>query len=129
MRDILQRPHVRLRTRCAAADQQHRRAGERGIGHRGYGVGYARPGRDHGDAEPPRELGMGVRHMHRGAFVTHVDDSDALPGDMIPDRLDVATLQTEDPIDATRLEKTRDPGRAGLLVGVEIARLVRPPRS
>ena len=72
----------------------------------------------------PGQLGMGVRHVHGGAFVAHVDDADAQPGDVIPDRLDVAALQAEDAVDAARLEEARDPRRAGLLVGVEIVRLV-----
>ena len=68
---------------------------------------------------------MGVRHVDRGAFVAHVDDADALPRDVIPDRLDMAALQAEDAVDAARLEKARDPGRAGLLIRVEILRLDR----
>ena len=129
VRDVLQRSHVRLRPRRAAADQQHRRAGERGIGHRGYRVGYARAGRDHGDAQLPRQLGMRVRHVHRGTLVPDIDDVDALPCDTVPDRLNVTALQAEDPIDATRFEKAGDPGRAGLVVGVEIVSLCRPTPS
>src|SRR6185437_1222212 len=63
---------------------------------------------------------MGVRHVHGGAFVAHVDDADALTGDMVPDRLDVAALETEDAVDAARLQEFRDPGGAGLRVRVEI---------
>ena len=63
---------------------------------------------------------MGMRHVNGGAFVAHVDDADALARDVVPDRLDMAALQAEDAVDAARLEEARDPGRAGLLVGVEI---------
>ena len=70
---------------------------------------------------------MRVRHVHGGAFVAHVDDADALPRDVIPDRLDMAALQAEDAIDAARLQKSRDPGRAGMLVGVQVLRLAGAP--
>ena len=66
---------------------------------------------------------MGVRHVDRGAFVAHVDDPDSLPRHVIPDRLDMPALQPEDPVDATRLEEACNPGRAGLLIRVEILRL------
>ena len=112
MRNILQWPHIGLRPRRAAADQQHRRARERGIGHRGHRVGDARTGGDHGDAEAACQLRMRVRHVHRGAFVAHVDDADALARDVVPDRLDMPALQAEDAIDPADLEKARDPGRA-----------------
>ena len=122
MRDVLQRPHIGLRPRRAAADQQHRRARQRGVGHGGDGVGDARTGGRHGDAEAAGQLGMGVRHVHGRALVAHVDDADALPRDMVPDRLDVAALQAEDAVDAARFEKARDPGGAGERVGVEVLR-------
>ena len=122
VRDVLQRTHIGLRARRATADQQHRRARERGIGHGRDRVGHARTGRHHGHAEPAGELGMGMRHMNRGAFVPDIDDANAAPGDMIPDRLDVAALQTEDAIDAALREKARDPGGAGELIGVQVGR-------
>ena len=115
VRNVLQRSHIGLRARRAAADQQDRHAGERRIGHRGDCVRHARSGGHHGHAELPGQLGMGVRHMDRGAFVAHVDDADALPRDVIPDRLDMPALQPEDPVDAARLEKAGNPRRAGLL--------------
>ena len=120
MRDVLQRTHIGLRARRAAADQQHRRPRQRGVGHGGDGVGDAGPGGHHGDAEVARQLGMGVRHVHGGALVAHVDDADALPGDVVPDRLDVAALQAENAVDAARLQEARDPGRAGQFVAVEV---------
>jgi hypothetical protein len=123
MRDVLQRPHIGLRARGAAADQQHRRAGERGVGHRGHTVGDAGPGGGHRHAEAAGQFGMGVRHMHRRALVAHVDDADAELRDMVPDWLDMTALQAEHAIDAAPLEETRDPRRAGEIVAVEILTL------
>ena len=128
MRDVLQRPHVGLRARRAAADQQHRRARERGIGHGGDGVGDAGTRGRHRDAEAAGQLGMRMRHVHRGALVAHVDDADALLRDVVPDRLDVPALQAEYAIDAARFEKSRDPGRAGERVRVQVLG-VRAARS
>ena len=62
-------------------------------------------------------------HVNRGTLVAHVDDPDSLPGDVIPDRLDMAALQPEDPVDATGLEEACNPGGAGLLIRIEILRL------
>ena len=50
----------------------------------------------------------------------HVDDANAVPRDVIPDRLDVAALQAEDAVDAARLEKARDPGGADSSSGVAV---------
>ena len=49
--NVLQRAHIGLRARGAAADQQNRRPGERGVGDRRDRVGDARTGRHHRDAE------------------------------------------------------------------------------
>ena len=97
-------------------------ARQRGVGDRGDRVGHAGPGSDHRDAELAGQLGMGVRHVDGGALVAHVDDADAEPRDVVPDRLDVAALQAEHAVDAARLEEARDPGGAGVLVGVEVDR-------
>ncbi len=43
---------------------------------------------------------MRVRHVHRGAFVAHVDDAHVQLRQLVPDRLDVAALQAEDAVDA-----------------------------
>jgi hypothetical protein len=75
--DVLQGAHIGLRARRAAADQQHRRTGERGIGHSGDRIGDARPGGRHGDAERAGQLRMGMRHVDRGTLVAHVDYADA----------------------------------------------------
>ena len=63
---------------------------------------------------------MGVGHMHRRALVANVDDGDAGAGGAVPDRLDVAALQPEDSIDATRLESPYDPGRHTFGVRVQV---------
>ena len=81
---------------------------------------------------------MGVRHVNRCAFVAHVDDADAAPRDVIPDRLNMAALQAEDAVDAASLQETGDPGRASKLVAsrsfgtiaatlIALARLQRGP--
>ena len=67
-----------------------------------------------------RQFGVRMRHVHGGAFVADIDDADAEPRDMVPDRLDMAALQAEDAVDAARLQKARDPGCAGLFVGIQI---------
>jgi hypothetical protein len=63
--------------------------------------------------------------MDRSPLVPNVDDANALPRDMVPDRLNVTALQTENPVDAARFQKAGDPSRAGLFVDVQILRLVR----
>ena len=57
---------------------------------------------------------MGMRHVYRGAFVRDIDDADALPRDVVPDRLDMTALQTENAVDSARFQEARDPRRAGL---------------
>src|SRR5216683_3030095 len=47
-------------------------------------------------------------------------DALALAGYVIPDRLDVAALETEDAVNATGFEKARDPGGGSGIVGVEV---------
>ena len=56
---------------------------------------------------------MSVRHVHRGAFIANVDDADTLPGNVVPDRLNVAALKPKNAVDAARLQKAGNPGRAG----------------
>ena len=48
---------------------------------------------------------MGMRHVHRGAFVSHVHDPNAPLPKQIPDRLDMRTLQTENPVDSAGFQK------------------------
>ncbi len=120
MRNVLQRPHIGLWPRRAAADQQHRSARERGVGHGCDRVGDARPGSRHGDTQRAGQFRVGVRHVDGRSFVANVDDADAFARHVIPDRLDVAALEAEDAVDAARFQKARDPGRGGGLVGVEV---------
>jgi len=57
---------------------------------------------------------------HPRGFMANVDDADTLARHVIPDRLDVAALKTEDAVNAASLEKARDPGGGGRRVGVEV---------
>ena len=108
MGDALQRAEVVLRARRAAADQQHRRAFELRVGDGGDAVGDAGSGGRQRHPEPAGQHRMRVRHVHGGAFVTHVDDSDTTPAELIPDRLDVPALQPEYPIHPLRDQKLRN---------------------
>ena len=63
---------------------------------------------------------MRVRHVDGRDLVANIDDANAELRRMVPDRLDVAPLQTEDAVDAARLQKARDPGGAGFVIGIEI---------
>ena len=94
----------------------------------GTRVGHAGPGRHHGDAELAGQFGVGVRHVDGRDLVANVDDADAELRGMVPDRLDMAALQPEDAVDAARLQETRDPSRAGVVVGVEVIGAGRPSR-
>ena len=104
----MQRPEIVLGARGAAADQQHGNAFELRVRHGGDAIGHARTGGHHRDAEPPGEHGVRVRHVHRRAFVAHVDDAHAALRQLVPDRLDVAALQAEHAIDAARDEEVDD---------------------
>ena len=120
VRNVLERPHVGLRTRGAAADEQDRDAGERGVRHRGHRVGNPGAGCHHGDADAAGELGVRLGHVHGGALVPDIDDTDAGLGREVPDRLDVAALETEDAIDAAGLQRFGDPGGDAQCVAVEV---------
>jgi hypothetical protein len=63
---------------------------------------------------------MGMRHVDRSAFITHVHNSDPLAGDMIPDRLYVTALQPKNSIDSTLLKKMSDPCRNTVGCGVQV---------
>ena len=123
MRNVLQRPHVGLRARGAATDQQHRRARERRVGDCGDALVTPGPAVTMATPSWSGQLGMGVRHVHGRAFVAHVDDADPEPRHVVPDRLDMTALQAEDAIDAARLEEARDPGGARKRIGVQVANL------
>lgn len=116
VRQILQRSHLHLRARRAAADQQHRHARDRRVRNRGDAVRDARACGHHRDGGLARELRVRVRHVDGRAFVAHVDDANPEPRREIPDRLDVPALEAEDAIDAARHDKARDPGGATALV-------------
>ena len=88
----------------------------------GDSVGDARTGSGHGNTEAAGQLCMCVRHVHGRPFVAHVHNADALPRHMVPDRLDVSTLQAEYTVDAARFQKSRDPGSAGQCIGVQVLR-------
>ena len=53
-----------------------------------------------------------MRHIHRGAFVAHIDDAYALGVRAHPNRHDVAAAQAEDAIDAACFEETRNHTRS-----------------
>ena len=120
MRNVLQWAHVGLWTRGAAANQQHRRARERSIGHSRDGIGDAWSCGNHGNPEATGELGMGVCHMDGRTLVPDIYDANSLPSDMIPNRLNMTALQTKYAVDAARLQKSGNPGRAGLFVGIQV---------
>ena len=51
------------------------------------------------------QLGVSLGHVHRGPFVAHVDDADAMGVEAHPDRHDVAAAESEDALDPTFLQK------------------------
>ena len=81
-----------------------------GVGDAGYGIGQARSGRGQGNADLARQLGMSLRHMHRGALVAYVYDSDAFGIETHPDGHDVPAAEREDPLDAARAQCAGDIG-------------------
>src|SRR5215470_16404243 len=65
---------------------------------------------------------MRVSHVYGGTFVADINDADALTRHMVPDRLDVSTLQAEHAVDATGPQEPCDPGGAGLRIGIQVLR-------
>jgi hypothetical protein len=63
---------------------------------------------------------VSVRHVHSRPFIANVDNPDAIAGDVVPNWLDVAALQTENPINPACLEKARDPCRTTVFAGTEV---------
>ena len=108
MRHTLQGSEIVLGDRCTAAEQQDRHPLELGVGDRRHAVGDTGTGRHHGDAEGAGQHRMGVGHMDCGPFVPHVDDAHAPLCKLIPDRLDVPTLQSENPVYAASQKKFDD---------------------
>ena len=66
------------------------------------------PGGHERDPGLPRQLAVGVRHVHRRALVADVDDAHAEPGELVPDRLDVAALEAEHAVHAVVAQEARD---------------------
>jgi hypothetical protein len=60
--------------------------------------------------------------MNSRPFVANVDDPNAVSGDMVPNWLEVAALQTENSINSALFEKARNPRRTAVLAGTEIFR-------
>ncbi len=106
--DSLQRAEIVLRARRAAADQHDRHAFELRVGHRGDAIGDARARGHHRDADATRQNGMRVRHVHRRAFVAHVDDAHSALAELVPDRLNVAALQAEHAVGAAGEQEIDD---------------------
>jgi hypothetical protein len=113
---VLQRAAVLLRTRRRARQDQHRGACHVRVGDAGHRVRHPRPGGDQRHAEAAGELGVGVRHVDRGALVAHVDDADALGVQPHPGGHHVAAAQCEHAVNATGLEEAGDQ-RSGASVG------------
>ena len=109
VRRALQRTHPVLPCRRTAADDEHRRALEIGIGHRRHAVGDAGTRRHERDAEFAGQQRMRGCHVDGGALVPHVDDRDAVRGEVIPDRLDMTALQSEHALRPARGEEARHP--------------------
>jgi hypothetical protein len=103
MRNVLERAQIGLGARRAAANHQNRGPGERGVGDPRDRVGHTRTGRHHRGAQFPRKLSVSVRHVNRRDFMANIDDANAKLRGMVPNGLDVPTLQTENAIDAARL--------------------------
>ena len=108
MRHALQGPEIVLGDRRATAEQQDRHPLELGVGDRRHAVGDTGTGRHHGHPEGAGQHRVGVGHMDRGPFVPHVDDAHAPLRKLIPDRLDVPTLQSEDPVYAASRKELDD---------------------
>ena len=83
MGDALQRAEIVLGTGRTAANQQQRHPFQVGIRYRGDAVGNARPRCHQSHAKLAGQHGMGVGHVDRRAFVTHIDDPHAALGQII----------------------------------------------
>ena len=103
---VLQSAPVFLRQGRCAGNHQHRSAGHMRIGDAGHGVGDTRPGSDQGHAQRAGQLGLGMRHVHRGAFVPHVDDLNAMRVQRHPYGHDVAAAQTVNPCHTLAFDKS-----------------------
>jgi len=80
-----------------ATEDQNRRVGAPGVGHAGHAVGDAGAGRDRRHADLARIAARpGIRRVHSGLLVTHVDHLDAFVQAAVDDGHDVATGEHED---------------------------------
>src|SRR5215467_1027547 len=109
MIDALERTEIVLWHRRAASDQYHRHAFELCVGDRSHTIGDARPRSRERDADLAGQHGVAVRHVHSGAFVANIKDADVALNQVIPDWLDVATLQPINAINAPRNYEFGDP--------------------
>ena len=129
VRDVLQRPHVDLGPRRAAADQQHRGARERGVGDRGDGVGHARARRS-----PWRPRAAPVSSAWACAMCTAAPSSRTSTMRM-PSRATWSQIGWMWPPCRPNTRSMPAPGgsarsrRAGLLVGIEVVAASWLPRS
>ena len=80
------------------------------VGNAGHCISHSRARSDQGNTQSFCELGMGMRHVHGGALVAHVNDADALRIGAHPNRHDVAAAQGEDPVHPLCAQIPRDDG-------------------
>jgi hypothetical protein len=104
----LERAQVILGARWTTADEQDWYAFQVRVGNGGHAIGHTWPGGGEHDTELARKNRVGVRHMDGGTLVTHIDDAHTTLGELIPDQLDMAALQTEHPIHTSGNEKVDD---------------------
>jgi len=104
----LERAHVILSARWTTADEQDWYAFQLGVGNGGHTIGHTRPGGGEHNTELAGKDRVGVRHMDGGTLVAHIDDAHTALGELIPDQLDMAALQTEHPVDTSGNEKVDD---------------------
>ena len=96
LRHLLERAGAVGRDRGVAAQQQDRALGVPGGEERGEGVGESGSGGDQRDADLAGDLGPGVGHVHRRAFMADVDDGEVDVDARIVDRHDLVAGQAED---------------------------------
>ena len=73
-----------------------------------YGVCQPRSGRHQSNSEFPGKLRVRLCHVNRSAFVTYVDDTDAMRVEPHPDRHDMSAAERKDTFHATPLQKPRN---------------------
>ena len=73
-----------------------------------YAIGHPRSRSCQHHADLPGEHRMRVRHVHGSALVAHVDDSHSALRELIPNRLNVSSLQPEYAVHLARDKKLHD---------------------